>query len=511
MGDRLVHRAAETPVIIDAGDQATVTQLHQAVAAQLGIAVDDGALTLDGWPLPDGLSLAAAGLVMGSAVGVGHQPDAGPATPGGVTEDLELAVVGGLGAGQAIPVPAGTTVTVGRGRRLRAGRPRSRGEQAAHPRHRAGGGAAVLTDLDSRNGTGARGYRIDRDATLAEHDVVQLGETVVALRSHRATPARLEIAGGPGVVRFTVRPASGGPRRVRRSACRPGRGRRTASGSRSSRWCCRCWPPVARRLEELAIDQERTSRRELPDPAAVVAIGTGPTNRLFERRPGDPDLLQLRVRLADRPADVVLTGPGAGDEQPPTVHAVPVTVDLAQAGVLGIAGPREVTLPITRALLSQAARISRHHPGRTYLRTGHSDLAMPQCARTGWPRHEPATSTRTPSRWRRARWPRGASPGSGGAGAGSTRPSRRTASSRDPPVRRRAGRGRRTAGPLAAAAAEPGERGAARRRPARLAGGARAGRPSHPPGPAAVRPGPGRDRQLEHRHRQRLLRWLAVQ
>ena len=115
MGDRLVHRAAETPVIIDAGDQATVTQLHQAVAAQLGIAVDDGALTLDGWPLPDGLSLAAAGLVVGSAVGVGHQPDAGPATPGGVTEDLELAVVGGLGAGQAIPVPAGTTVTVGRG------------------------------------------------------------------------------------------------------------------------------------------------------------------------------------------------------------------------------------------------------------------------------------------------------------------------------------------------------------------------------------------------------------
>lgn len=65
MGDRLVHRAAETPVIIDAGDQATVTQLHQAVAAQLGIAVDDGALTLDGWPLPDGLSLAAAGLVVG--------------------------------------------------------------------------------------------------------------------------------------------------------------------------------------------------------------------------------------------------------------------------------------------------------------------------------------------------------------------------------------------------------------------------------------------------------------
>jgi DNA segregation ATPase FtsK/SpoIIIE, S-DNA-T family len=34
-----------------------------------------------------------------------------------------------------------------------------------------------------------------------------------------------------------------------------------------------------------------------------------------------------------------------------------------------------------------AARISRHHPGRAYLRTGHSDLAAMQCARIGWPRN----------------------------------------------------------------------------------------------------------------------------
>ncbi len=33
-----------------------------------------------------------------------------------------------------------------------------------------------------------------------------------------------------------------------------------------------------------------------------------------------------------------------------------------------------------------AVRISRHHPGRAYLRTGHRDLALLQAARIGWPR-----------------------------------------------------------------------------------------------------------------------------
>ncbi|MGH3914363.1 MAG: FtsK/SpoIIIE domain-containing protein, partial [Pseudonocardiaceae bacterium] len=40
-----------------------------------------------------------------------------------------------------------------------------------------------------------------------------------------------------------------------------------------------------------------------------------------------------------------------------------------------------------------AARISKNHPGRMYLRTGHGDLAMLQCARVGWPRRAAATST----------------------------------------------------------------------------------------------------------------------
>jgi S-DNA-T family DNA segregation ATPase FtsK/SpoIIIE len=39
-----------------------------------------------------------------------------------------------------------------------------------------------------------------------------------------------------------------------------------------------------------------------------------------------------------------------------------------------------------------AARISRHHPGRAHLRTGHSDLAVLQCARIGWPRTQTAAT-----------------------------------------------------------------------------------------------------------------------
>ncbi|MGH3910514.1 MAG: FtsK/SpoIIIE domain-containing protein, partial [Pseudonocardiaceae bacterium] len=434
---RLVHRAAETSVIIDAGDQATIGRLRRAVAAQLNIPAEAAALTLDGRPLSDEQSLAAAGLVAGAAVGVGNPPARSPAVPVRPGEDLELAVVGGRSAGHALPVPAGATVTVGRG----AGCELAVLDPEVSRRHArvhcTEGGAGALTDLGSRNGTGVRGYRIDKATTLADHDVFQLGETVLGLRRHRSEPARLESRGGPGVLQFNrppripqpaSRPEVSVPARPRPPhgfrfpvlavllpllaagalyLLWPGSGyfliflvlsplmivANVISDRRSGRAEYKAalreyeqgLAAARARLAELAIEQERTSRRELPDPAAVVRIGTGPTSRLFERRPGDPDFLRLRVGLADRPADVVLTGPGAGDEQPPTSHAVPVTVDLAEAGVLGVAGPREATLPLARALLAQAAALHAPHDLGIVLLTGTDEV--PDWHWVGWLPH----------------------------------------------------------------------------------------------------------------------------
>jgi S-DNA-T family DNA segregation ATPase FtsK/SpoIIIE len=146
------------------------------------------------------------------------------------------------------------------------------------------------------------------------------------------------------------------------------------------------------RLDDLAVAEERTDRDALPDPAAVVRIATTPGGRLFERRPADPDFLRLRAGLVDRPADVRLTGPGANELSeggrpptppgnraklsPPTVYAVPVPIDLAEAGVLGIAGPRPAALANARAILAQAATLHAPHDLGIALITGSDATAQ---------------------------------------------------------------------------------------------------------------------------------------
>ncbi|HEY8458660.1 MAG TPA: FtsK/SpoIIIE domain-containing protein [Actinopolymorphaceae bacterium] len=115
------------------------------------------------------------------------------------------------------------------------------------------------------------------------------------------------------------------------------------------------------RLRELAVEQERTTRRDVPDPATLVRIATGPTARLYERRPGDDDFGQLRVGLVDRPVDVRLAGQGADAEELPTAHAVPMSVQLASDGVVGVAGPRSAVLPIARAMVAHAAVLHAPH------------------------------------------------------------------------------------------------------------------------------------------------------
>lgn len=91
-----------------------------------------------------------------------------------------------------------------------------------------------------------------------------------------------------------------------------------------------------------ALTEERRLRRlDSPDPAEILLRATGPRADLWERRPADPDWLELRVGTADLASDVVLQDPQRARHEERlrwTAPDVPVTVPLASLGVVGVAG-----------------------------------------------------------------------------------------------------------------------------------------------------------------------------
>ncbi|WP_267890994.1 FtsK/SpoIIIE domain-containing protein, partial [Streptomyces sp. JHA19] len=111
----------------------------------------------------------------------------------------------------------------------------------------------------------------------------------------------------------------------------------------------------------------------------LTALGPGP--RLWERAPGHPEALTVRLGTADRSAP-----DGSG-----LLPAVPVTADLREAGALGLAGPRERLTGLTRAVLAQLAAL--HSPDTLEIVLVSADRARPVPERTaewawlGWLPH----------------------------------------------------------------------------------------------------------------------------
>ncbi|MEZ3182888.1 FHA domain-containing protein [Streptomyces pimonensis] len=87
-----------------------------------------------------------------------------------------------------------------------------------------------------------------------------------------------------------------------------------------------------------------------PDPATLLLTALGPGPRLWERGPGHPEALVVRLGTADRPAP-----DGSG-----LLPVVPVTSGLREVGALGLAGPRERVTGLARAVLAQIAAL--HSP-----------------------------------------------------------------------------------------------------------------------------------------------------
>ncbi|MFD7407235.1 FHA domain-containing protein [Streptomyces sp. NPDC059866] len=90
-----------------------------------------------------------------------------------------------------------------------------------------------------------------------------------------------------------------------------------------------------------------TAPETWPDPAALLLTALGPGPRLWERGPGHPEALTVRLGTADRTAP-----DGSG-----LLPAVPVTADLREAGALGLAGPRPRLAGLARAVLAQLAAL----------------------------------------------------------------------------------------------------------------------------------------------------------
>ena len=110
-----------------------------------------------------------------------------------------------------------------------------------------------------------------------------------------------------------------------------------------------------------ALVAERTARRrDVPDPAEVLLIATGPRARLWERRRTDPDWLVARIGTADVVSEVVLRDPQRETHQGPlswTAPDVPVTVRLEEVGVTGIAGAGDVPRATARWVIAQIAAL----------------------------------------------------------------------------------------------------------------------------------------------------------
>ncbi|WP_422771298.1 FtsK/SpoIIIE domain-containing protein [Plantactinospora sp. WMMC1484] len=122
----------------------------------------------------------------------------------------------------------------------------------------------------------------------------------------------------------------------------------------------------ARMLRELtaAVAEERLARCEAsPDPATVLHTAVGPGRRLWERRRRDPDHLVLRVGTMDQPSLIDVEDPARSDPDRHlrwTVPDAPVTVDLVDRQVVGLAGEAETTYATARWLVLQAAAL--HSP-----------------------------------------------------------------------------------------------------------------------------------------------------
>ncbi|HSV67407.1 MAG TPA: FtsK/SpoIIIE domain-containing protein [Mycobacteriales bacterium] len=413
---------SRSAVTVTAAPGDPVSSVRTALAGLAGLAPTAGPLHLDGRVVADRTPVREAGFVAGAVVALGRPLRDRSAI---AAEGLELAVVGGLAAGSIAGLRLGRTLSVGRDPRCDLTLDdeevsRTHATVTAPDPEMSDVDGVRLVDAGSRNGVRLRGYRMVGDGLLVPGDAVGVGETVLELRRPApaapivagavvnrppriAVPAtvpevavpteperprafRLPLAGvlAPLVLAAILFVAMDGnrmflvflglsPLMMLANVLGDRRSGRKDYVAKKNEYDAAV-AALDSRLAALAVAEERAERAALPDPAALLRAALAPTARLWERRPADEDFLRLRLGLVDRPLRVHLRG-RAGEHPVPTVHLVPLAVDLADAGVLGVAGPRAALMPAARALLAQLGTLHDPDSVGLVLLTGRDEAA----------------------------------------------------------------------------------------------------------------------------------------
>lgn len=396
-----VHSAAGVDdVVLEHPDDATVGGVRRALAAALGSA-PAGRLWLGERALDPHTPLTGLALRDGAVLGWGVAPP--------VEKTLEptgpaLAAVTGPAAGSLLPLPLPLfgTLTLGRESWAALESPTVSRRHAVLSVTTAG---ITVADSGSTNGTTLDGRPVGPSPEpVRPGDLLTLGEVRLTVVASTAEPLAVEpgpdgsvvvrrpprLPGAPARVRLQrpVRAAEREPRPVSvltaaapavvggllavalhqpafalfavlspvlaaAAAVSDRRGLRRERLRHDGEYAA-ATAAFERDLAEAMTAESRHRRVAHPGAADLVATGCLPGRRLWERKPGDGD--HLVVRLGTGPGTAAAVSIAAeGREHPPVVPDVPLTVSLAEVGVLGIAGPEHVTSGVLRWLLVQLA------------------------------------------------------------------------------------------------------------------------------------------------------------
>lgn len=420
-------RGEARDVAVEASPATTVGELAAALDVALPIATSRTQAALD-----PAARLDDAGLRSGDEL---QQPT--PRSTSRVS-DWQVAVVGGPASGQTAWLPEGTTVI---GRSSEAGVVLGdKSLSRAHLRVECTPTACTVTDLKSANGTFFQGREVTAPTQVPEGAVLELGDALLRFHRPQADPAPGAVRDGrfqfsrPPRMGLSARSAdveldpppdvltkrripittsllplvaaplmakTGGTEFLAIAALSPvlavasvledRRGGGKDRQEKLERFYAQLASTSARMAESLRTEVlERWTSQ--PDPVELMQRTVGPSARLWERRPGDADFLQLRVGWADQASSATWRLRDGGDPDPraeaeaelgqhAVAHNVPLVLQVQRDGVVGVAGQHEQADETARWLVAQAAVLhsprdlciaaavtSAHADGWTWLR-----------------------------------------------------------------------------------------------------------------------------------------------
>ncbi|MFD0273746.1 FtsK/SpoIIIE domain-containing protein [Kitasatospora sp. NPDC127111] len=295
-----------------------------------------------------------------------NEPDPTADDPDDAPAAAELRVIGGPDAGGVHRL---------HGREIRVGRSADADVPLDDPDvsrlhlalHLGEDGRVTVRDLGSTNGTTLDGRIVpplapEEAVPLDGTGLLRIGESTLQVtvpdpRDASGVPTRAALPDGHGHLQLAPpAPARPAPAVVEPPAApEPAAGR--SRGLLSLRLGRAAAEPSGQESAErhhaaVRTRQAAAQRERWPDPATLLLNALGPGPRLWERGPGHPDALTLRLGTADLPG-------GPGTTPGTLLPAVPVTLDLQTAGSLGLSGPRGRLDALTRAVVAQLAAL---HP-----------------------------------------------------------------------------------------------------------------------------------------------------